>query len=698
MKRFWNGGAAVLALGATITLLGAAAPTHSRPAPRLAAITGLKVASNAGRAEVSISVDGAVDVQDFTLRSPHRIVVDIDGATLRLPSHLYDGVVRAGIINIRAAQFRPTTVRIVLDVDGERAYSVEQSDGAVRIVLANAAPFSPWTAGAAQAAVVRSPLSDSAATSRPAVRPVVDQAERSAGSLPRPNTLNQNPPRVITPAQNLPRQSRRITISFRDTPLLDVLAVFADVSGHSIVPGDKVGNPRITAEIIDQPWEVALNAVLHSQGLAATSDPSGIIVVDSYANLAAQRASEPLERRVIALNYAQAKDLQPTVEKLLSRSCGGGSIQVIGSGGAGDVAAQTQGAPPAQGAGNPGAVPPPPGAAPVTQTQQQQYNPTTTTIVTPPPPSTQACPARGSVVEEVSSNSLVITEVASQIDQIVDYVQSFDFKVPQVNIRAKIIAIDATETQALGISYDIGSAQGAFNTLIQRQGTPAGSEFQVNLGGDAFAGVANASRTFKRNGSALSLIYNTALGNFSLTSFLDALQQHELSDIQAEPSVNTLDKQKAELFVGNKVAYLITPPTSPGAIQSQPAQISSLDVGIKLTVTPSISANRTVRLDVVAEQSTLLSLTQAGPTTQTRNTTVPVMVNDGETVVIAGLTQTETRRSRRGIPLLMDLPMIGRLFAENSSQEVKTDLLILITPHILDDPVPPRPPGGGGGM
>jgi type II secretory pathway component GspD/PulD (secretin) len=272
-------------------------------------------------------------------------------------------------------------------------------------------------------------------------------------------------------------------------------------------------------------------------------------------------------------------------------------------------------------------------------------------------------------------------------------VHSFDFKTPQVNIKAKFVAINRTDTKRLGVSYDIGSANAFFNTLAPRTGAVAGQEFQVSLGGDAFAGVANAGRSFK-TGSAINLIYNTTIGNFSLTSFIDALTLEELTDVQSEPSVNTVDKRPALLFVGDHISFLLTPPTAAGAIQSTAPQISFIDVGITLNVTPSISANRTVRLTIVAEQSELKSITVAGPNSTKRQATVEVIVHDGETAVIAGLTQTTVNKTRRAIPLLGTLPVIGRLFSENENIERKDDLLLLITPHILDDPVPP-PPGGG---
>jgi type II secretory pathway component GspD/PulD (secretin) len=274
------------------------------------------------------------------------------------------------------------------------------------------------------------------------------------------------------------------------------------------------------------------------------------------------------------------------------------------------------------------------------------------------------------------------------MESILGYARSFDFRPPQVNISAKIIAVNRTTAEQLGIQYDLGTRNTFFNTILPRVSeTGQQAEAQVTLGGDAFAGIANAGMTFE-NPSALNLLYTSAIGGFTLTSFLDALSQESLSDVQSQPSVNTLDKRPATIFVGNDIAYLIIPPTAPGAIQAAPPVIQTLEAGINLRVTPSISANRMVRLTVDVEQSSLVTITQAGPNSARRQVVNEVLVRDGETLVIGGLTQIETTDNRRGIPFLSSLPMIGRIFSSNEKIERKNDLLVLITPHILDDPDP----------
>jgi len=176
----------------------------------------------------------------------------------------------------------------------------------------------------------------------------------------------------------------------------------------------------------------------------------------------------------------------------------------------------------------------------------------------------------------VKTNTIIITETASRLSDIVRYVRDLDRRTPQVAIRAKIISVDRTATQELGVSYDVGTPatfqQGLVPRLLPGGQTPVQGSFRINLAGDAFSGVANANRLFQQS-SALSLIFNTVLRGYNLTSFLDALSSEQLSDVQAEPSTTTIDNRTATLFAGSEIAFLLTPPIVPGQLQAVAPQI-----------------------------------------------------------------------------------------------------------------------------
>lgn len=624
------------AIAAALTV-GARSAIAATDDPRaLAAVTALSVVPAAGRAEVVVAIDGTVDVVDFTLNGPRRIVVDFRGATLGMPARFYDKVSRAGITNVRVAQYRPEIVRVVLDLDGPREYTVVRGERDVRIAVSGPDQFAAWHLGGASAPA-------QAVAQRSAVAPVVAQA-----ALAKPSA------RVVEP----PDEQPRITVTYdKDTEIRDVIGAFATFANRTIVAGEGVANKKIGfMEIKDKPWDVALAAVLQSAGLTALEDSTGIITVDSYANLMARQAQEPLVSQIVQVNYAKAATLGKTITGLLDAGCAKG------------LAA----APTAPGA---------PGAAPAAGDAMSSAAVGGATAI-----STSGC-GRGSVTADDKTNALIITETQARLGDVMSFIKDLDVRTPLVAIKAKIIAVDRTGTEKLGVSYDLGTSSTFQNKLMPRTtstGATVPGDFRVDLTGDAFTGIANAGRQYKSD-AAVSLIYNMAIGGFNLTSFLDALSQEQLSDVQAEPSITTLDNSEATLFSGSTLSYLLTPPVPAGQLNAVTPQIQTKDIGIRLTVTPRVTSNRMLNLTVRALQEQLVEVTAAGPNTNKRETTNEVLVADGETAVIGGLTQTQVTKHRSGIPLLSSLPIIGRLFSETDTVERKQDLIVLITPHIMDD-------------
>jgi type IV pilus assembly protein PilQ len=637
-----------LALSGNSVALGAAAEkAWTQDSAAVAAVRGVRVARSDKRAEVSVVISGPVTVQDFTVSDPHRIVLDISGARLSLAGRLYDGQRRGGILNIRASQYRPDVVRVVLDLDRPLPYTVSRMGQEIRVSLATNENFAAWDfqglvreRGGELPSEARRPsaqvASDSSAADRElAVVTAVDSALIVAAEQ------RSAPPDVQTTSQQ-----RRITVTWQEAPIRDVIAGFAEYSGRTIVVGKQVEG-TVSAEIKDKPWDVAMKAILDAHGLAMTEDPSGIIVVDSYTNIVQRQSSEPLTTQMVPINYVSAASLVKTVEGLLSKDCAAG----VAAGGT------AQGQP--------------------------------------------SCITRGAVAADSGTNSLLVTEVQSRLPNLLQYIRQLDVRTPQVALKAKIVSLSRTQLEQLGVSYDLGSAAAYFNTVIPRNrpGSETAAddrEGRVSLGGEVIAGVANASRKYKGT-SALNLLFSTALGKYSLTSFIDALREQQLSDIQAEPSVVTLDNREARILVGQETPVRVIDAGAAAQIGTPPrANVQYKETGIILKVTPHITNNRQIRMVMEAEQSELRIIGgDLGFVIDKRNAQTQLLVNDGETAVIGGLTQTQLVRNKSGIPLLSDLPLLGRLFSQTDMREEKRDLLIMITPYIIDEGEPIRPPGNG---
>jgi type IV pilus assembly protein PilQ len=618
----------------------------------------VSVIPTAGRAQVVIGVDASVEVDDFLLESPYRIVIDLKGATLGMAPR-YDRLARGGVTNIRAAQFKPNVVRVVIEMDAAYPYEVTRGDGEVRVAVSGGvASFDAWHSSRDYAARNTAP---SATSASPA-----PEAAPNGGTTPDANITSARAPLDGASARDVPlrltspavvSEQPRITVTYQDADIRDVIAAFASFSGRTIVVGKDV-NGTITAEIKNQPWDVALRAILQGQGLAAAEDGlTGIITVDSYRNIAAKQSSEPVTTQLVAINYASAASLVGTLTNLLSKDCTAGGVPEA------------------------------------------------------PQNARTSCYARGAVAADTATNTLLITETPSRMADLLSYVKSLDVRTPQVAIKAKIIFVNRTDIEELGLSYDLGTGSDQFfSQLVPRidptttkpvdtngdgvpdafgGGSPVNGD-RILLGGNALSAIANANARVVS--PALSLVFSAALGKFQLTSFLDALQEVQLADLQAEPSIVTLDNRKAEILVGQEIPIRVldvsTQGQQPGqtAVNIPRATVQLKEVGIILSVTPHITNNRQILLKLHAENSDAqLASSDVGFIFGKQRADNQLLVGDGETAVIGGLTVTQVTSSKSGIPLLVDLPIIGRLFGVTRTSEQKRDLLILVTPHIIDD-------------
>jgi type IV pilus assembly protein PilQ len=286
--------------------------------------------------------------------------------------------------------------------------------------------------------------------------------------------------------------------------------------------------------------------------------------------------------------------------------------------------------------------------------------------------------------------------VPFNLDELEAYARSLDLRQPQVNIKAKIILVDRTSLEALGLRYDIGTRSTFFNDIIPRLdsvGEPLQGAGQVAIGGNTIAAIANATQRIPS--AALQLVYSTALGGYDFTTFLEALQNTTLLDVQAEPSASVLNNRTANLTAGTQVPIRVIDASAGGAGQSNfpRATVRMEPTGIILNVTPQVTNNRQVQMRVHVENSDVsFQGGDIGAVFPRQSVDNEVLVADGETAVMGGLTQTTVRITKSGIPLLVDLPFIGRLFGVTQRQESKRDLLILITPHIIDDGQQPSDP------
>lgn len=588
--------------------------------PGAEALTEIKIAAAGAETEILMIVEGEVESSDFLLNDPDRLIVDLRGAHHALPRYAYEEIGRGGVVRLRTSQFLDDVVRLVFDLTFAPVYTVDVDGGVVRVRFRNPGPpFEPWSTSLDGLRSEMAMSAPGAAGGRIGEASDVVRIE-SAPNLADDLGFSQE------------SQQPRITVTYDSASVLDVIAGFSEFADVSIVPNAAVASLSVRGiEIRDRPWDEALDAILAAQGLGWRVTTGGIIVVDRLDSLIA-RESLQSETRVMQINYASADSVAATLRQLATEF--------------------------------------------------------------------------GQVVAYQSTNSVIVTDIPPVVERMDSLVRVLDREIPQVAIEAKIVFVDRTDVAELGIVYDLKQTSDMFVTQGLNQvisvidptkppqvqdlnGDGVISEDEqffeltndniVNVAGDAIAVLANANDRVQQ--PALQILTTLAFGGYSLFAFIEALEAHRLADVQATPSVQVLDNHRAYIQVGERTPVRVL---EQGAqVQDARINVQFEDTGIILEVTPHVTNNNQVLLDLSAQRSGVqLESTDVGFIIKRQIAETRLLVDDGETAVIGGLVLSEVTRSETGIPGLMDIPLLGALFRTTKEREIKVDLIILVTPHI----------------
>jgi len=265
---------------------------------------------------------------------------------------------------------------------------------------------------------------------------------------------------------------------------------------------------------------------------------------------------------------------------------------------------------------------------------------------------------RGSVHSDVKTNSLIVSDVPDRVALVGEIILELDVATRQVTIQSKLLFVNSVDLRQLGVQWQ-------------------GTNFQdptTDTHGQATSGQSVID-------PFLQLTYGTIKAGTNLTGILEALEERQVVDVQAEPQITTLDNLEAQVFVGEKTPIRVL---DVGAQTSAAASIQLIETGIKLTVTPHITNDGKIIMELHAERSSAVSVpTEFGVEFQTQEGRTTLLVNDGQTAVIGGLTTVDTVKTRRGVPFLSHIPVLGSLFRFSGDRLEKKDLLIFVTPYIV---------------
>src|SRR5574343_670097 len=442
----------------------------------------------------------------------------------------------------------------------------------------------------------------------------------------------------------------KLSLNFQSIEVRALLQVIADFTNFNIVTSDTVtGN--VTLRLKDVPWDQALDIILQARGLGVRKSGNVLwiahkdeinakekIDLEAKAQVA---ALEPLRMQSFQLNYTRADDV---AKGLMGRS-------VASSGGGGS-----------SGSNN-------------------------TRILSP----------RGSVLYETRTNQLFVSDIPSKLEEVQQMISKIDIPVRQVLIEARIVEADDKFGRALGVKLGTADMRGL------RGGTPGysvGGGNYISVGGNySNTGVqtlqtpntttsytdtqivslpANSSAISTASAANIALTLFSATANRFLNLELSALEAEGKGKIVSSPRVITADQIKAEIEQGEEIPYLVASTAGNTSVQFRKASL-------RLEVTPQITPEGNVLLDVAVYKDSRGVTTTAGPVINTKRAKTQVLVENGGTVVLGGIfTQNDSDEVNK-VPLLGDIPLLGNLFKNRVRYSNRTELLVFITPKVVTE-------------
>ncbi|KKW78962.1 membrane protein [Acinetobacter sp. Ag2] len=450
--------------------------------------------------------------------------------------------------------------------------------------------------------------------------------------------------KVARPSSSQSYTGKKISLDFQDIEVRRVLQLLADFTGINMVAADSVqGN--ITLRLKDVPWDQALDIILKTKNLDKRRNGSVIWIApvtelikaeeDEAKALAQSVKLAPIQTEYINLNYAKVAD----VLKLLEDSRNPKGAQANGTSNTDSLALES------------------------------------------------LLSSRGSAVADIRTNTLIINDTANNIDKVRKMVDLLDVSVKQVMVEARIVRATTDFTKEMGVKWGILSqgitknndllVGGSDQTLWDLKTPDDEGKYTItrpdNLNVDLGVTTAGASKI------AFGLI---SLSDFMLDLELSALQSDGYGEVISTPKVMTADKQKAKVASGQQIPYQ-TVSTAGGTAT---ATTSFKDALLSLDVTPSITPDGKVQMQLNITSDSRGGIAPNGEVILNKNEiNTNVLVDNGETVVLGGIFEQENTTSQTKVPFLGDIPYLGRLFRKDAKTENKRELLIFVTPRIVND-------------
>jgi type IV pilus assembly protein PilQ len=458
-------------------------------------------------------------------------------------------------------------------------------------------------------------------------------------------------PQKVDPAkltQGIGFTGEKLSLNFQNIEVRALLQVIADFTNFNIITSDSVTG-SVTLRLKDVPWDQAFQIIMEAKSLGMRKTGNVLLIApkdeldaktkkDLEAAAAIQNL-EPLKTQSFQMNYAKAADI---------------ANQINGTGNSGGSSSGSSGA----------------GSA-----------------------TSRVLSTRGSVMAEPRTNQIFVTDIAIKLEQVQALIAKLDIAVRQVVIEARIVEASDTFGRSLGVRLggaDLRAVKGGDGgyQLSGNNRIGFGTNYGNVVGTSGAGGTVDTSGNFVNmpavaiaggaNPATVAISIFNATANRFLNLELSALEADGKGKIVSSPRVVTADQTKALIEQGTELPYQVA--TSSGA-----TSIAFKKANLKLEVTPQITPEGNIVLDLDVNKDSPGVLTSAGYAIDTKHIKTQVLVENGGTVVIGGIFTLDESDSETRVPVLGDIPYLGNLFKSRSKTTNKKEMLVFITPKMISD-------------
>jgi type IV pilus assembly protein PilQ len=430
-------------------------------------------------------------------------------------------------------------------------------------------------------------------------------------------------------------EGTRVTFNFQDIPVRSVLQLIADVSDLNIVVADSVGG-NLTLRLTNVPWDQALDIVMDARNLDVRKNgnvmwigPTGEIAAREQQLLKAyqdRQILEPLQTVLLPMSYSKAIDMKTLIDE---------SSNSVDS----------------------------------------EYG---------------LLSERGSVTVDERTNTLLVTDTAEKILEIRELLTELDYAVRQVQIESRIVIASSEFAHELGVRFGVTYLnQGSNIGVIAADGSAADTiNPAINPRDDGLLDIPSYPNRYQVNlpaptANAATLGLSFLTGDVILDLELSALESEGEGEVISTPRIITANQAEAFIQQGVEIPYENS--TSSGA-----TAVSFKEAVLELKATPLITPDNRIQLDLEIKQDTVGEIYQTSrggsvPSIDTRELNTTVLIENGDTVVLGGIFQDENASKEEKVPWLGDIPGLGVLFRRRANESKKRELLIFVTPTIVED-------------